>query len=61
MPCIDNAVLTLRLKSSGCAIDNVAAYGIRCATMIDRMSFLSCTLPEGVVVVRAPGGVADER
>ena len=37
-----------------------AAYGMRCAAMMDRMSFLSCGLPRGVVVVTAPSGVADE-
>jgi hypothetical protein len=61
VPRIENAVLSLRLKSSGCAIDSVAAYGIRCAAMIARMSFLSSVFPFGVVDVRAPGGVAEER
>ena len=42
-------------------MERVAAYGIRWAARMATMSFLSSCLPWGVVVVRAPTGVAEDR
>ena len=53
----------LSAKSSGYAMETVAAYGTRWAAMISTISFLGWLLRfrGGVVVVQAPQGVAEER
>src|SRR3990172_9126550 len=65
-PRIAFAFSTFRTKSSGNAMFTVAAYAGSCAATIPMMSFLISPFPldvrvTGVVVVRAPRGVAPLR
>ena len=63
VPRISFAFFIFSIRSTGCATDVVAAYGIRCAAMIEMMSFLGCDFgcSRGEVVVHAPQGVPEER
>jgi len=63
IPRVAAALRTLSSRSTGYDGHAVAAYGMLCAAMMPRMSFLrvDCGWPAGVVVVHAPHGVADDR